>query len=443
MNTKLLSKKSKYRSVTVAGFLLIGLNIQISYAEMFKWVDEQGNIHYSDKQPESDTHDSEKIASEEPPEQIANRKANLKTAIALPHGKLSHKILIPEIHYRWNRSSTSPTPLKLGAYFAGRLCSPRGPIKSPDIYATHPSFLPGGLSLSRAVNRVIKELGFDSSIVLNQNKLLRRLGDDVLELRGEIELIDIQACAALKNSLSYIDAREINAFNFKKNRVKLSVSWQLYQGKNRKLIFEARSEGYFDARRSKNSVPTTVSKAVDNATTNLFANEQLVSLLSISSGASRMTAEETSKPEDDQSWMAPLNQFFPFLQNDGDANSIQRKVYANTILQSQVASVLAEVNSVKVMMIQMYMQDQKWPLSKDEIGLSDAMFTTHKLIDDLKIGYDGSIRVELKAKVFGNNKTLHLTPDTDAFENGQSMNINWTCLSNLDAAVLPGVCKAI
>lgn len=444
MKTNILTNRPKHRSIFIIALSLSAWLVQESYADMFKWVDDKGNVHYSDKQPESKAHNSRKITSEEPPGQIANRKANQKTAIALSHGNLSRHILIPEIQYSWKKPSSSQVGAKLGAYFVGQLCSPRGPIRNPEVYASHPSFFPGKLSLARSVNKVVKSLGYDSAAVLSQDLSTRLDPDTGVVINAEIDSIDIQTCAPLNNSRRYLDARDIGAYSFKKNRVKVSIRWQLKRGNDGEILIETQSDGYFDEWKSKNSVAATINKAVENATTSLMANELLVAQLSLTSAEyADMTRGKTRPGQEAQTPQNPLTNFIPFLRTGKGTNSIHRKIQANTILQSQLASVLAEISSVKVMLVQQYMQEGQWPLNKEAIGLNSSMFASHKQIADLKVRYDGSIHVDLRQDIFGDNKILQLTPNMDAYENGQSMNINWTCISNLDTAVLPKSCEAI
>lgn len=430
---------SKFRSDvcrrTLALFFIVYVvtDIHNVSAEMYKWIDEQGIVHYSDHDPKDKARSKSTITPTESRAQIAEQQSNQSTAIAHPSHQLSRHILIPEIRYAWRTSSGSAETLKLGVYYIGTPCSLRGAIKSPGVYTSHPAFFPTGFRLAHSIQEQVKDLGYSTSVVTKHDLVDRLLKTNGVELNGEITAIDLKVCAPLKQSTYYLDARKIRAERFNKNRVELSIHWQLRHGRNREILFESDTDGYFDHWNTTAAVSTTLTKAVGNAVAKLFSDQRLIAFLA-----------EIPESNDDSTEQNLFSRLLPFLNRDKPQHNEQSKSESNAFLmRNKLTTVLGEISPVKMLMKDYYRHNNNWPYNKSFLGIKDSSFENHQLISDLEVKFDGTIQIELKADVFGRDRVLKLIPDKATFDEKQLFNLRWDCFSNLPPDFLPQSCQAI
>jgi hypothetical protein len=402
------------------------------HAELYKWVDEQGTVHYSDEDPKKNVKSKTTIDPEATRHQKAEQRANAKTAILLPNQKNSRYIVLSNVDYQWKQPKHSSKKTKLGAYFIGQHCSPRGPIESPAVYPVHGNFFPSEFSLALSMNNFIARLGYRGGIATRQdigNRLRRSSG---VYLKAEIIDLELEVCAPVRDSKRYLDPHKLRARKFTKNRAKLSVRWKMFQDLAQAPIFDRISNGYVDNWSARSGVNATLKQAFENAAVNLFADQGFVAQLLVDG--------EPQQP-------APRS----FASNTGtqpgltgsSGGSITNKLGSDMMFKARLAQVMGEVSSVKVYMMEHYMSEGSWPLTKEEIGLSDSMFDRHPYISGLTVKYDGSINVELNSIEFGTNRILKLVPDTEAYRNHRSLGMEWKCFCNLPRHLLPGSCESI
>ncbi|MCP3690211.1 MAG: DUF4124 domain-containing protein, partial [Gammaproteobacteria bacterium] len=94
--------------------LLVLLLISIeSSAELYKWIDESGKVHYSDKAP--DTVEKQVITSVGNPATKAYKGVNAKAPIIRPYETKSRTILISDVSYRWRKQAEINKVRKIGA----------------------------------------------------------------------------------------------------------------------------------------------------------------------------------------------------------------------------------------------------------------------------------------------------------------------------------------
>jgi hypothetical protein len=111
-----MSRKSPGRFLVLVIFLLLPF---ASPAQLFKWVDENGKAHYSDKNP------GEEIDSKIVPGNDQNGMRGQQTATAAlkpvirPYEKTSRKLHLLDTRYLWKKESEVNRTSKIGVYHSG------------------------------------------------------------------------------------------------------------------------------------------------------------------------------------------------------------------------------------------------------------------------------------------------------------------------------------
>lgn len=106
-------------------------------------------------------------------------------------------------------------------------------------------------------------------------------------------------------------------------------------------------------------------------------------------------------------------------------------------IKAKFAQALAEISSIKMLVVEHYHMVGHYPASLTELGFDEKSFDSGELIQAIQFSKKGSIQVFLAPDVFGNNKTLTLTPKVTM----GGMNMQWVCTSNLEQHLISNMCK--
>jgi len=125
-------------------FLLIGLVSLLAvittptWAELYKWVDDDGNVHYSDELPSTAKQTTTII------DDTANesRLSTAGTPLIKPYDRNVAKLLLLDTEYLWKQPSHKGKSVKLGVFSTGTGCTSVGAIKSHEIASRHASLFP-------------------------------------------------------------------------------------------------------------------------------------------------------------------------------------------------------------------------------------------------------------------------------------------------------------
>lgn len=419
--------------------ILLYLSVSTGQADLYKWVDENGKTYYSDKQ--HNKKEQSKIIPIENPAKKTYGQSSKEKAIIRPYEKISRKILLTDIIYRWRKESQFKTFKKVGAYYQGKHCSPREAINVPDVYTYHSDFFPTESSLPKNIKLIIKSLGYDAEVTTEYSLLDRIEKTGGVNLQAEIYDINLNSCAPVYNPAGFVSPTQLPAHNFKKNRVYLKIKWQLKTKREQITIFETETSAFYDGWYKVTSVEKAIRKAVETATINLFSDEAFIAKIIQSKQVETKQVKRNDQPDAPQQEESFWSKILPFVSSSAD-NSISNALTNQYMLRAKLASVFSEISSIKISLESYYFMQGSWPRHKEDIGLNDAMFVNHKLITDLNIESDGTISVDLQ-DVFGPHKILQLTPETEAFNNAQTHGLKWQCYSNIDKAINPADCEPI
>ncbi len=139
--------------------------------------------------------------------------------------------------------------------------------------------------------------------------------------------------------------------------------------------------------------------------------------------------------------------YYQHIENTSDAilNKLQPDRVEPNLIPSAVnpfmtkakfSQVLVEISGIKVLITEQFYNSGSFPTSLSGLGFNEATLNTGKLIQALQITEKGLILVHLAPDVFGNEKTLTLTPRFTM----AGMNLHWDCTSNLEKYLISSEC---
>ncbi len=107
--------------------------------------------------------------------------------------------------------------------------------------------------------------------------------------------------------------------------------------------------------------------------------------------------------------------------------------------KAQLSQVFAIVLPIKLVYIEFYMTEGRYPNSLDELGFDEKSFDTGELIENIQLSKKDGIRINLDSDTFGQKKYLIYMPKNIM----GGMNIQWSCSSNVERKLIPLQCKSI
>ena len=267
------------RGYSLLFILLLSLLPGLSQAGLYKWVDSNGKVHYSDKAPKSKVKAKTlKIETPQLHDSSMAQSGPASRAIIRPYGKSPRKVLILNTEYGWKKPNTPEQNQRIGTYLVGKGCTSRGAIKTPDVYVNQKGFFPDESGLATRIRKVINSLDYDARTVdrFRLISLLKKTGG--LSLHSEITDLDLQICAP---DLSRYERRKkptrISGYQFTRNRIKLKIHWQLRSDRDQKTIYEATTSGFYNGRHEQSSVASGINQALEQAVTALLSDRKFVS----------------------------------------------------------------------------------------------------------------------------------------------------------------------
>ena len=273
----------------LAVLALLALFSVSGQAQLYKWVDEDGNVFYSDKVPEG-TKGSEVTTGNS----IGSApKAQQSTAkpIIRPYEKTARRLHILDTRYRWKREAESSQTSKIGVYHVGKGCVSRGAITTPDAFIHHKSFFPSERRMTKSINKVVLGLDYEAEQTDKYRLLDRLKKTGGLSLHAEIVEMKIKTCAPnIRDSERLLPVEEIRASRFYRNKVNLQVQWQVRDNRDQDVIYETVTAGSYNGWHQQTSPHNAISNALEAATLQLFTDADLV--------ASVLVEEDRSPPGD-------------------------------------------------------------------------------------------------------------------------------------------------
>lgn len=264
-------------------------------AELFKWTDEKGKIHYSDKKPD------EKTQTRVVPVKkgvIGNNTENesLSKAIIRPYEKTARKLFLLDTLYAWRKASGTKQSRKVGAYYVGKGCTSRGAMKVPDVFITHKSLFPKESANAYSIKKIIKSLDYEADKTTKYKLLDNMKKTGGLSLHSEITGLDYNTCASNLSSRDRLTKiNKVSSYKFNKHRIKLRIRWQLKTNRDQDVLYEGTTNGSYNGWNSVASAGEAFSTAVEAATIKLFSDQDFINKILVEEDAVNLQAASIQK----------------------------------------------------------------------------------------------------------------------------------------------------
>ncbi len=248
-----------------------------AHAELYKWVDEHGKVHYSDKAPNKDKQLKSKTIPLQHNKNVSPSPQVTGKPIIRPYERTSRPLHLLDTVYFWKKESESGKSIKLGAYHIGKACTSRGAIKTPEVFVHHSNLLPKEKALSQHAVKVINGLDYEANRTQRYEliKKLKRSGG--LSLHSEIVELNLRTCAPnIRRSKTSLPLENISSYQFTKNRVYMKVKWQLKSDRDQTLVYETVTEGSYSGWNKNTPANQSVQLAMESAVLALFSDRQFI-----------------------------------------------------------------------------------------------------------------------------------------------------------------------
>ncbi len=283
---------NRRRLIVVPLLLLFSLAGQ---AALYKWVDENGNVHYSDKNPAENAGAIQTIEETQSTKKLtAPQKLE---AITRPANTSTQVLYLDQVRYIWDRPSAAVKRIKAGVYHIGEGCTSRGAMKMPQSSSRQTRLFPEGRDMTGYAFRLIRKLDYPTTIIdqIWDARSRRNAMAEGLVLRAEIIGSDYDVCARqVENIKKYGTSEKIPYWEFTKHRLKLEVKWVLRRGIEGPVMFEATSvgkysnwktsranwkKGQYGGWKADNTPTKAFTSAMTKATMALFADPGFLQML--------------------------------------------------------------------------------------------------------------------------------------------------------------------
>lgn len=412
-------------------------------AELFRWVDEHGKVHYSDQKPDQST--STEVIPVDTAKTLNTTSVDIPQPIIRPQDQASKLLLVLETQYALKSQKTGDPTNKIGAYYAGKGCTSRGAIKLPDVFINHQAFLPDRSELAYRIRKTINSLDYEARKA-SKYRLIEIMDEtDGFSVHSEIVNLQMDSCAP--NSFKQerlLPPEKIPLRKYTKHRIKLDVHWIIKANREQDIIYETITPGHFNGWKYNTSSRMAVINALESATRELFAQQELIDKLLQESNQNSTYAKSQSNHETEPGESSGqdadlLSRLYSFATGE-PTTGIGKSVRNTMMSKAYAAEVFSDLSQVKVLVSQYFLEQGDWPYSLRDIGLSKRDYENSKVIEALRLHADGSILAELREDRFGDNKYIKITPSTGS---SSQFSINrWLCNSNLAASVLPPNCDS-
>lgn len=404
-----LFQKIFYR--VLIGFCLLGINPAVISGELYKWKDEKGVVHYSEKPPENQKAEALSL----------DKGANFKPVtvnqpiLMDPTQALRHILLVKPESF-WDKNSANS---KITYYFGGDCVSPSN-TTIREARQFHSSLFPNYSTISNLAHKTFRSFNynFTSTSIAKRKLNARRFKDSVLMYIEPISL-DYSVCAKDIKNMYKRDKRisvasspkDFSPSQYKNRRAIIGIQWTLVDSKTNSQLFQGTSFGSADHWHQDVSYlkVKTIREAFVNAAKNLMANEKFVENII---KADQVKKTRTKKKKE-RGFLDSISDFF----------------VSDAVKKTHFANVLVKASPLKTMVVEYYMSEGEWPVSASTLGLEVSSLTSESYIDAIEFEVDGTIVISVSEEKFSEPGVILLKP-TQVMS---GLNIEWTCLTDVDS----------
>lgn len=392
-------------------------------AQVYKWTDAQGKVHYSDK----------KIADSAQAQDL-----NLGT---MPSAKAVETLApkhysgtVPALYFLLNEpniedSRTILTRPKFAYFYFGGDCVSPTTSTYNEFITRYRHVIPKAYELFAEVGALLRKYHYRS---FNNRHIAHKIdehGNTPLQLTIAIEDMRINACAP--NLRDPTEAGTLDNFNvnaFDKVNAWFQIRWTISTLDNELILHTGTAEGAADDIEGLTSnIKLLAIAAFKQAVTNMMAAPEFMHFATPGPKAKKPAPMETA------------NTPTPSEEEPGLLGNIAEKFQLSSIKKSNAAKALTMVNPLRIMITQYYAETGEWPPSFAAMNIDPKELREPKVISEVELRLGGVLHIRLAASAFGENEIMQLIP-REAM-GGSSM--EWTCRTSLDKAYWVGDCTGL
>lgn len=405
---------------------ILGLLVATStQAEIYKWTDAQGKVHYSDKKI-ADTAQAQSIDLGTMPEA---KPVKALTATSFQHSRPTLYLLRQDINFHTLTTLRNPDKFAY-IYFGGDCVSPTT-VSYDEYLKRFKSSLPKSSDIFLSESQVLGKYNVRSQHLQyslnNPKRALDEQGNPPLKLSIDILDMRINACVQrLNKSAVSGNLDKITTSSFDKANVWLKLRITLSNFTDDVVLFNTITEGAINELDAyPGHIYRLTSAAYEQAVTNLIANPKFAELLLPKPKEQKINIVEHHSSSE--------------LEEGGLLNRLAEKFQFNAVKKSKLAQAMSLVSPVRMNIVQYYADTGKWPNSFADINLNSSDLQQKDLIDSAELRLGGVLHLRLAKSTFGDNEVLQLIPKS--IMGGQT--INWECRTSLDKALWVGDCMGL
>lgn len=248
-----------------------------SLSEIYKWTDENGKVHFSDKLKDDNGEVVNKTESEQEPDFEAKPLPNRQPLIR-PYTSPARKVYLSSVNYDWKNGAAQGRSTDIGVLKTRSGCHKIGSIIVPESYVSHPDFFPSEEGLANTVSQTIRSLDYSSSQVSASSIIKKARDDGALHLQPTISRLHIDACAPNSKALRVAD---IGASRYSRVTVKIEMLWELTDPLTSQPVWSGSTTEIADSNGTSRDVNAALSDAVRKAALAVMSDPEFVSHLVI------------------------------------------------------------------------------------------------------------------------------------------------------------------
>lgn len=396
-------------SVALSVALAAALAAPAAHAEkrLYQWTDASGRVHFSDTAPVESAVDNSRPLRTAPslPPVTSYRPA------ALPAGRLLPLALaLPD--YSALKVSPAGQGKELGKLYVAADCINPTALQWHDLQGPGSIFMDGNRRyLAESMAGVLSTQGYDVEVAATEQRWRELAGSGALRLVPQVLAVNVLVCAPKHTGVQVRqnDIPRLIQVSGERAGTWMKIRWQLWAAGGKKPLTVFETEGAFMEWQNPTSLWNVMHESARHATRNLSGYPALGKAL-----RAPVTKEAVSAMPDASSFSGMID-----------------SLMARFTLQPRVAQALALVMPMKTLVVEEYLQNDRWPTDINAILPAGTDVRQADLVDEVALGQEGEIIVSLSSKVYPRGY-LRLKPK----HNG--MTVSWACRSNLPASALGG-----
>ena len=409
----------KQRLFTCAGVIAL-LWAASAPAQIYKWTDENGKVHYSDKKVDA-TAQAQNVDLGTMP---AVRSVTRLTPQTYTGASPARFLLLHEPNLL-ESAALLPMNKVASMYFGGDCVSPTA-LGFGEFVQRYRDHLPRPHDLYRELVDNIRRYSYRT-----QNYSTRVSERDLnaappVHLRVEFVDLKINACAPqLRKG---VEAASLNNFSFhaySKANAWLQLRWTLTDMRDEITLFTTTTEGAADQVDGRDAnIYKVFMAAYVQAISHFVASPKLPELLTPAPvAAANVPAPAPASPTESPSLLSGLRD----------------RLMGNSVKKSKVANALSLVSPLRMPIVEHYLSENEWPASFAQLNIDPVQLREPGAIDSVELRLGGVLHVNLAASEFGAGQYLQLIPR----ETMSGTQMSWDCRTNLEKAYWVGDCVGL